>query len=290
MKMISSFMDDLLIKKGKYHTVTFESSYIQDQFRRTFQAYSQEESLPESEYLHILNDNGQEVQSKIFHFISFDCNVVHLQKEKSTTRLLQDLLHFHLENHPDMVREYLKLNKHINEFTSHLEIPNDNLIIDIEPSEKTISQFIKSLNISLEYNNSEYIPNYILRKFLIQSMLRMNLNEKDVFLVISFPETDIGNSDYEKFIEILKGLQVTTLIITNQLDFLTAAEKEDMFLVDKKGDIYDIVKLYQELQAFELVEQNDTNKIAETLAFRVFKQDYLLMDKEFRRFLKSNEL
>src|SRR5690625_533197 len=122
MKIVSSFMDDLCIQNGMYHTITFESSYIQSQFRESILAYFQREAQSDCYYLHILDDEGDAVQSKNFYFISFDCNVVNLQEEKSTTKLLQDLLHYHLENNPDLIQEYLKFNEHIYEFINRIEM------------------------------------------------------------------------------------------------------------------------------------------------------------------------
>lgn len=282
-------MDDLAIRKGQFHTITFESSYIQSKFRDLLLAYFQRKTQSDCDYLHILNDRREEVQSKGFYFVSFDCNVVNLQEEKSTTQLLQELLFHHLENNPDLIQEYLKFNEHINEFTRHIEMASDDLIIDFRPTEKTITQFIKSLQIYVEYNESDYVPNYIMRKFLIQSILKMNLTEKEVFLLISFPETDIGSKDYKEFIEILKQLQVTTLIITTQLDFLTAAEEESMFLVDKNGGLYDIMKLHQELLAFGMAGNAESPLVAKTLAFRDFRKDYFLLDYKVKNFLQSNK-
>jgi len=289
MRIVNSFMDDLPIRKGKLHTVSFESSYIQSKFRDLLLAYFQRKTQSDCDYLHILNEKREEVHGKDFYFVSFDCNVINLREEKSTTQLLQKLLFHHLENNPELIQEYMEFNEHINEFTSHIEMESDNMVIDFRPTEKTITQFIKSLQIYVEYNENHYVPNYIMRRFLIQSILKMNLTEKEVFLLISFPETDIGCRDYKEFIEILKQLQVTTLIITTQHDFLTSAEKENMFLVDKDGGLYDILELYQELLAFGLADKSESSLIAKTLAFKDFKKNYFLLDGELKEFLQSNK-
>lgn len=228
MRIISSFMHDLTIQKGKYHVITFESSYIQSQFRNSLLKYFQREYQSEDYYLSILNDNRDEVQSKDFYFIPCDCNVVNLQNEKSTTKIIQELLSYHLENNPDLIEEYLEFSEHIHEFISCIDLKSDGLKVDFHPSDKLINQFVKSLQISLEFNESQYVPNYILRKFLIKSLLKMNLTEKEVFLLISFPETDIGYEDFKEFIEILKNFQVTTVIITSQSHFLAAAMESYM--------------------------------------------------------------
>lgn len=282
-------MDDLSINKGNFHAITFESSYMQSKFRDLILTYFQRKTQTDSHYLHFLNDRREKIQSKDFYFVSFDCNVVNLQEEKGTTQLLQELLFHHLENNPDLIQEYLKFNEHINEFTSHIEISGDDLTIEFQPTEKTITQFIKSLQVSIEYHESGYVPNYIMRKFLIQSILNMNIIGKEVFLLISFPETDMGSNDYKAFIELLKQLGVTTLIITSQPDFLTAAKKESMFLVNENGGLYDIIKLKKELLAFRMVDSTESPLVAKVLAFRDFRKDYFLLDEEMKGFLQSNE-
>lgn len=282
-------MDDLPIQRGKYHTITFESSYIQSQFRDLLVSYFQRKPQSDCHYLHILNEDRKEVRGKDFYFIPFDCNVVHLHEEKGTTQILQNLLYNHLENNPDLVQEYLKFNEHVSEFTNRIEMKSDNFRIDFQPSEKTISQFIKSLQINFEYNDEDFVPNFIMRDFLIRSMLNMNMREKDVFLLISFPETDIGGNDYIKFIEKLKQLKVTTLILTSQQDFLTAASKENMFLINNNGGLYDTIELQQELLAFGLVDASEASLVAKLLAFKDFNKDYFLLEKEMEEFLLSNE-
>jgi hypothetical protein len=185
-------MDDLPIQEGTYHSITFESSYIQSQFRELLSAYFQRNPRSDCHYSHILNDKGEEIPSKDFYFISFDCNVINLDEEKGTTQILHDLLYYHLENNPNLIQEYMKFNEHMNEFINRIDITSGDLRIDFQPSEKTIIQFIKSFQINFEYNDGNYVPNHLMRKFLIQSMLKLNLTEKNVFLLISFPETDMG--------------------------------------------------------------------------------------------------
>lgn len=289
MELVSSFMDDLTIQKGAYHTITFESSYMQKQFRQLVLTYFNRTKQSDYYYLHILDEIENEIKSNDFYFIAFDCNVVNLQEEKNTKQLLQELLYYHLENNPDLIQECLMFNEQINDFVNRMGIMNGNLMIDFRPSEKTISQFVKSLDISFAYKEKEYIPNHILRKFLIESMLELNTIEKEVFLLISFPETDIGSEDFMEFAAMLKKLRVTTLIITTQSDILTAADEENMFLVNKNGGLYDIIKLKSELIAFGLAKDTKPALAAKALAFRDFKKDYFLLDDEMKTFLQSNK-
>lgn len=290
MKLVSTFMNDLYIEKGKFHTITFESTVILQQFRQLIHDYFYNRNLSECQYLSILNDRGKSMKGKDFHFISFDCNVINLQEEKGTKKLMQELLLFHLENNPTLLKEYLKFNSHIDQFLSQIEMKHGNLIIDVQATEKTIMNFIKSLDIIMDYEENEDVPNYRVREFLIKSLLEMNITEKEPVLFISYPETDVGHREISQVIQFLKGLSVTTIVLTVNNDLLTAADENRMFLINKNGDLYDILNLKLEMQAFELVEEKNLSTISKKLAFLDFKEDYSLLDNKMKEFLLSNRI
>src|SRR5690606_16145509 len=116
--------------------------------------------------------------------------------------------------------------------------------------------------------------------YLIKSLLDMNQLEKEVFLLISFPETDVGREDFAEVIHLLKMFNVTTLVITSQRDFLTAANEDCIFLVEKSGIFYDIIELRRELLAFQLVDPEESLEVAKSLSFHDYIKDYYLLDKE----------
>lgn len=289
MKIISSFMEDLPIQMGEYHAITFESSYFLSKFRLHLNSFFHRKKLLDNDFLCIVDKNNQEIKNSSFYYITFDCNVVNLTEEKNTLQTLKNLLMFHLENNPKLINEYMKFNEYVHQFISRLEMVSNDLKIEFDITEKTFSQFIQSLQINFEYKNEDYIPNYIMREFLIKSLLKLNLEEKKVFLLITFPETDIGWNDYKKFVEILKNLNVTTLVITTQEEFLTSAAEENLFLIDKNGVRYNILRLKSELSAFKITEMEDTSMICKILSIRDFKKDYFLLEKKVEEFLKSNK-
>lgn len=283
-------MNDLEISKGEYHAITFESSYLQKQFRQSMLKYFYNKTQEDCTYLKILNEKGDLINSKDFYFIPFDCNVINLTDHKDTSNLLRELLFHHIEHNPDLLQGYVVLNDQINKFFSGIEFKRENLLIEFHPTEKSIKQLIKSLDISIEYNEREYVPNYILRNYLIRSLLDMNQLEKEVFLLISFPETDVGREDFAEVIHLLKMFNVTTLVITSQRDFLTAANEDCIFLVEKSGIFYDIIELRRELLAFQLVDPEESLEVAKSLSFHDYIKDYYLLDKEMKKFLLSSRL
>src|SRR5690625_523423 len=126
MKIITSFMDDIIINPGEYHSITFESSYIQQIFRILLSNYFSNKRKSEridGHYIKIVSKTtGNTLQRKDIYFINFDCNVIALKTEKSTNKLLQDLLFYHLENNATLLENFIQLNEEITRFTSAISL------------------------------------------------------------------------------------------------------------------------------------------------------------------------
>lgn len=283
-------MNDINITIGDYHTITFESTEILSRFRGLFINIFNNRKSSVCTYMKIVDDRGQELNNKNFYFISFDCNVINLKEDRNSKKTIQDLLFYYIENNSDLLREYMLFNENIEKFLSQIEIKSGNLLIDFHSTDKTISNFIKSLEISIEYNDDEYVPNYIMREFLIKALLSMNVHNKNVILLLSYPETDVGYKDINKVISFLKGLNITTIVITSNYEFLSAASEQNMFLINKNGEPYDIIGLKKELKAFNFVEDESLSIVSKELAYRDFKHDYSLLDQEIKQFILSDRI
>lgn len=283
-------MNDINITIGHYHAITFESTEILSKFRGLFINIFNNRKSSVCTYMKIVDDRGQELNNKNFYFISFDCNVINLKEDRNSKKTIQDLLFYYLENNSDLLREYMLFNENIEKFLSQIEIKSGNLLIDFHSTDKTISNFIKSLEISIEYNDDDYVPNYIMREFLIKALLSMNVHNKNVILLLSYPETDVGYKDINKVISFLKGLNITTIVITSNYEFLSAASEQNMFLINKNGEPYDIIGLKKELKVFNFVEDESLSKVSKELAYRDFKHDYSLLDQEIKQFILSDRI
>lgn len=290
MKLISSFMDDLIISEGKCHTMSFQSSAIQANFRKLIKNYFTNKKSDECNYIKLLNDHGDKIKGKDFYFVSFDCNTIDLKEDRDTEKQIREILHYYLEHNSDLLKEYLRFNKELSYFFEQIEIGKDHLIIDFQPTNKTITQLIRSLDIIVEYKSNDYVPNYILRDFLIHALLDMNILRKKEILLISYPETDIGMTDFGKAMKLLNDLNITTIVITAHPEILTSVSEENMFLVNENGTIYDIITLKNELLELKQVEKENASKVAKMLAYRDFKQDYFLLDKAMKKFLLSDRM
>lgn len=283
-------MDDFMLTEGKCHTITFQSSAVQTNFRLLLKEYFKNRKAAECNYIKFINKSGNKIKGRDFYFISFNCHSVYLKDDRDTDKQIKEFLYYYLENHPDLLKDFMKFNEQLNVFFDQIEIINGQLSIDFQPSDKTITQLIRSLDISIDYQDDDFVPNYIMRDFLIKALLDMNILDKSVFLLISYPEADIGIKDFSSAMDYLNDLNVTTLIITANDNILTSVAEENMFLVHDNGAIYDIITLREELLQLKVVDRTLASDLSKRLAYQDFKKDYFLLDYDLKQFLLSNKL
>lgn len=290
MKIISSFMEDIYLKKGEFHSICFKSGKIQQQFRQLLKDSLTNKSMNECTFLQLYDDEGNKLSNKQIYFIDFDCNVLNLAHDKDTKKHFQELLFYFLENNPELIDEYVKFNEQLHKFVNTIELKYNDLIIEFSPTTKTIQNMIKSLEIHFEYKENELIPNFLLRDYLIKTLITMNMLEKNVLLLITYPESDIGFQDYNEVINLIKNHNVTTLVISAQRYFLTAAKIDQMFLIEEYGTIYDVYKLKKEVDAFNILEEYDSENQVKNLAFFDYLNDLTLLNEKLKQFLESDSI
>lgn len=286
-------MNEINLKRNQYHTIMFESSYMQQEFRLLINNYfatRRNSKLEENNYLKIIDKNLRDIDRKDIYFISFECNKINLKEDRQTDQLIKNYLFYYLENNPEIIHDYIQFQQEVEMFIERIKLTDASLSIEFDLTERSIQNFIKSLDIYMEYDKNEYVPNYILRNRLIQLLLKLNYAEKDVILLISYPETDVGLNDFEKVIQNLKALNLTTVVLTSEPSFLTSAEPENIFMINQQGVLYDIVKLKEELKAFQLVHENNSTDIVNWLAYCDFTQQFTVLDLKWKEFLESEKL
>lgn len=288
MRIISSFMEDLVITEYECHSVYFESSKMQMKFRKLIKDYFNNKKMEDFNYIDVVDGENQSISPRNFYFIDFDCFSIDLKSEKGTTKLLLDLLKYELEHNLELLdgyREYLTLT---DRFISQLELGEEALKVDFQITEKTIEAMLKSLHVTIEYDEDQLVLNHHMREFLIKAMLRLNLTEKEVVLLLSFPEVDIGFQDYEKMVKFIEGLGITVIILSANPYFITYPSAERIFLMNKNGGRYNIPMLAKELAVFNLVNDDNAEETAKKLAYRDFTADYILLCPVLKKFLQSD--
>lgn len=290
MKIVSSFINDIILEERKYHAFSFESSYLLKLFKQGLVDFFNNKLQSETQFLNVLDFTNNELSNKNFHFIFFDCNHIDLAIDKNTNTQIQRFLFYQLENNPNMIEQFSIFQNQLYSFVSSLELVEGELSIEFQYNEKSVLNLIKSLEIIIEYEEGSYIPNYKVRDYLIKSMLKMNSAKKEPILVVSHPETDVGRADFNYAIGMLKSLEITTIVLSSQREFLTAAADERLHLVDQYGDFCDIINLRKELNEFNIIKKDDPEEMVRSIALVDFNKDYQLLSGEIREFLTGYKL
>lgn len=290
MKLVSTLLHDINLRKDNYHAFTFESSYLLKKFKQLLFDFFNNKPQSETEFLRLVDSNNKELKPKDFHFISFNCHHINLEIEKNTKTQIQKLLFHQLENNPQLISSFSNFQNQLSLFLDHLELEDEFLSVEFQYSEKAILNLIKALDIVINFENDGYVPNYKIRNFLIKALLKMNTTDKEPILVISHPETDIGYSEISIAIKLLKNLNITTIVLSSQNDFLTAASDDQFFLINQNGDFYDIINLRKELYEFGIVSEFLSDSLVRSIALYDFNESYELLNEELKGFLLSNKL
>lgn len=280
-------MEDLILKENSYHAISFETSEHLTEFRQLLSNYFKNRNRSDVRYIDFIDDNRKSFKHKEFSFLNFDCNTVQLEAEKATKKIIQDNLFYQLENNPQLVEEYMGFQQSMDYFLSNIGLGENEIDIQFYYTDKTIQRMLKSLEISVEFEEKS-IPNFKLRHYLIRVLIQMAPSNRKNLLLLSYPETDIGWQDINEAIAGIRKLGITTIVLSTNAQFLTAAEEQNMFLVDKNGKLYDTINLRKELEAFSSIEEKDSKPLAKDLAIYDFKEDYNLLNENLKEFLLSN--
>lgn len=290
MRIITSILDDIVLQEGEYHTITFSSSMMQMEFRQLLEGFFRNKKGEyDTQYIYFVDEKDVEMKAKDFYFINFDCNIANLTRDKDIKKSLHEILLYYLENDSNFVEQYMKLNNHMENFIHSVEFKKDDLLIEFMPSKRTMNNFIKSLDINFEFNNNEYVPNYILRNYIIEMLLDLNIHNKKPILFLAYPEADVGNGDFIEVIQLMQQLNVTTIVLTAQKDFLQSANIEHMFLIDGRGTIYDVKRMRRELEVFKLYNGDLIDEKAKQISYLDYREDYNLLEENVKTFLQSDK-
>src|SRR5690625_1228742 len=125
MKIVSSFMNEINLKRNQYHTIMFESSYMQQEFRLLINNYfatRRNSKLEENNYLKIIDKNLRDIDRKDIYFISFECNKINLKEDRQTDQLIKNYLFYYLENNPEIIHDYIQFQQEVEMFIERIKL------------------------------------------------------------------------------------------------------------------------------------------------------------------------
>lgn len=289
MKITSSFMNELNLSNKAVHTIIFKNTKHQMKFRYKLNQYFIRKQ-EEEKYVNIVDEYYKKQDAKKFYFINLNFSAVYAATEKSTDQLIRKVLTYHLNHNPELIGLYQKVIYSIEEFLLNINLEYHDIDLEFEITDKVITNMLKAIKVHIDYNDEELVSNNEVRKLLISSLLDLNMTDKEVFILINYPEGEIAKDNYYDFLQYLKKLNLTVVILTSAPEFINWIDNDKLFLINESGHKYDIIKLKQELLEFKYVNEKSSNLIANKLAYHDFMKDYLLLDPKYRYFLKSNRL
>lgn len=289
MNLTSSFMEELKLTPKNVHTVIFESTKHQMKFRHKLNQYFINKQ-DEEKYVNLVNKHYRKQDSKKYYFINLVLSSVYKVTEKDTDKIIKEVLLHHLNHNSDLIGFYQDFENSIDEFLAKINLGYHNVELEFEVTDKVIENMLKAIKVHIDYKAENLVSNNEIRKVLISSLLDLNMTEKEVFILINYPEGEIAKDMFFDFINYLKELKVTVVILTSAVEFIEWTDSDKLFLINELGEKYDIIKLKQELLEFKYVNKEQSFLMANKLAYHDFMKDYLLLDPKYHYFLKSSKL
>jgi len=289
MKITSSYMSELNLTHNKVHTMIFKNTKHQMKFRYKLNQYFKKKQEAER-FVNLVNYNYQKEDAKQYYFLNLNFSSVYTATEKSTDKIIRETLAYHLNHNPELVELYQSIETSIDEFLTQINIQYHDINLEFEITEKVIKNMLKAIKIHIDYKDEAFVSNNEIRKLLISSLLDLNMANKEVFILINFPEGEIAKDMFYDFIQYLKELKVTVIILTSAVEFIEWTDNDKLYLINEQGIQYDIIKLKHELLAFKYVKHKDASLISNKLAYHDFMEDYWLLDPKYRYFLNSSKV
>lgn len=289
MKITSSFINEINLSDKAVHTIIFKNTKHQMKFRYKLNQYFIRKQEVDK-YVNLVDEYYKAKDAKNFYFINLNFSAVYAATEKSTDQLIKKVLTYHLNHNPELINLYQNVVHSIEAFLSNINLEYHDIDIKFEITDKVISNMLKAIKVHIDYQDEELVSNNEVRKLLISSLLDLNMTEKEVFILINYPEGEMAKDSYCDFVNYLKGLNVTVVILTSAPEFINWIDNDKLFLINESGHQYDIIKLKQELLEFKYVNEKSSKLVANKLAYHDFMKDYMLLDPKYRYFLESSKI
>lgn len=289
MKITSSFINAINLSDKAVHTIIFKNTKHQMKFRYKLNQYFIRKQEVDK-YVNLVDEYYKAKDAKNFYFINLNFSAVYAATEKSTDQLIKKVLTYHLNHNPELINLYQNVVHSIEAFLSNINLEYHDIDIEFEITDKVISNMLKAIKVHIDYQDEELVSNNEVRKLLISSLLDLNMTEKEVFILINYPEGEMAKDSYCDFVNYLKGLNVTVVILTSAPEFINWIDNDKLFLINESGHQYDIIKLKQELLEFKYVNEKSSKLVVNKLAYHDFMKDYMLLDPKYRYFLESSKI
>lgn len=234
--------------------------------------------------IYIVDDKLSQLTSKDINFIFFDDIILLSKYDKRIRELIIKYLKFKLETDSDLILEYIKSKRYIEEFFNDIKIKNNNYYLEFFLEDIDLESIIKKLEIDIFFNKDEEDVLDIM-KLIVDLSIKLEIKNKTFFICMLFPENSIKAQKFSELLNYYRELKITTLIITmDELLYSETLIDDNIILVNNFFEKYDIDALKSEYELF--YDSIKWNKLLQ-LAFLDFKSNYNLIDPKLKKFLIS---
>ena len=234
--------------------------------------------------IYIVDDKLSQLTSKDINFIFFDDIILLSKYDKRIRELIIKYLKFKLETDSDLLLEYIKSKRYIEEFFNDIKIKNNNYYLEFFLEDIDLESIIKKLEIDIFFNKDEEDVLDIM-KLIVDLSIKLEIKNKTFFICMLFPENSIKAPKFSELLNYFRELKITTLIITmDELLYSETLIDDNIILVNNFFEKYDIDALKSEYELF--YDSIEWNKLLQ-LAFLDFKSNYNLIDPKLKKFLIS---
>ena len=234
--------------------------------------------------IYIVDDKLSQLTSKDINFIFFDDIILLSKYDKRIRELIIKYLKFKLETDSDLLLEYIKSKRYIEEFFNDIKIKNNNYYLEFFLEDIDLESIIKKLEIDIFFNKDEEDVLDIM-KLIVDLSIKLEIKNKTFFICMLFPENSIKAQKFSELLNYFRELKITTLIITtDELLYSETLIDDNIILVNNFFEKYDIDALKSEYELF--YDSIEWNKLLQ-LAFLDFKSNYNLIDPKLKKFLIS---
>ena len=234
--------------------------------------------------IYIVDDKLSQLTSKDINFIFFDDIILLSKYDKRIRELIIKYLKFKLETDSDLLLEYIKSKRYIEEFFNDIKIKNNNYYLEFFLEDIDLESIIKKLEIDIFFNKDEEDVLDIM-KLIVDLSIKLEIKNKTFFICMLFPENSIKAQKFSELLNYFRELKITTLIITmDELLYSETLIDDNIILVNNFFEKYDIDALKSEYELF--YDSIEWNKLLQ-LAFLDFKSNYNLIDPKLKNFLIS---
>ncbi|REI17907.1 hypothetical protein [Staphylococcus felis] len=263
MKIASDVTEVLEIYEGQTHVISFSNTSLCETFIESFLNYLNRKPIVDHHFAHFITDHYDTINAKNFKPIILNCGILNILSEKviedQVFKRFEDQIMY--DEHTHMV--FQKFEQSLNTFKYALEIKDPFYQIEIQDTSFKLKRLLKVFGLEF-HHNLERLSEINKRKLFIDLLKD---DDKENVLLILYPEAFLGLKDIQRFIQLIKSYQLTTIIITNHPSIII--EEENVYLCKSNKECHSIKDIREDLEIL-MPQETINDKTVRMIAYHEF--------------------